>query len=173
MVGDGGAVKRAVHRLVLHGFGVLPRGARRFLVRTLRPSWTAGVMAIVERSDGRWLMVRPVYRKGWALPGGLLDRGEHPERAIHRELREELGVMVVLEPDPWMVFDTVLRRLDVVFRARLAPGVEADAVQVTTAELDDVGWFDPDHAPLLEEETSDVLLLRRRVLEGGDALLVV
>ncbi|MGZ0220708.1 MAG: NUDIX hydrolase, partial [Acidimicrobiales bacterium] len=62
--------------------------------------------AVIERDDGRWLMVRPVYRKGWALPGGFIDGGETPTEAIQRELREELGIEVVLEPDPWLVHDS-------------------------------------------------------------------
>ena len=164
---------KLVQRFALRCFGALPRGVRRVIVRTISPTWTSGAMAIIERDDGRWLMVRAVYRKGWSFPGGLLDKGENPERAIHRELREELNIAVVLDPEPWVVFDTVLRRVDVVFRAELAPGVDPDAVTVSSVELLDVGWFDPDHAPSLETETSDVLLLRRRVVEGGDAVLVV
>ncbi len=57
-------------------FGRLPAGVRRFIVRRVAPTWTAGAVAIIERSDGHWLMVKPVYRQGWSLPGGFIDRGE-------------------------------------------------------------------------------------------------
>jgi 8-oxo-dGTP diphosphatase len=29
---------------------------------------------------------------GWELPGGKVERGEDPRNALHREIREELGV---------------------------------------------------------------------------------
>jgi 8-oxo-dGTP diphosphatase len=34
----------------------------------------------------------PPYQ--WELPGGRIDTGEHPETALARELREELGVQL-------------------------------------------------------------------------------
>jgi len=168
-----GEARRRLSVTAMRVFGALPETARRLVVRTVTPTWTAGSMAIVQRDDGRWLMVQAVYRRGWSFPGGLLDRGEHPERAIHRELREELGLAVVLEPDPWVVVDTVLRRFDVVFLARPAPGVDPDAVKVQSPELRASGWFDPDEVPDLEGETTDALLLRERVNDGGGTILFV
>ncbi|MFQ5558483.1 MAG: NUDIX hydrolase [Acidimicrobiales bacterium] len=160
-------------RLALRLFGALPRRLRRIIVRAVTPSYTAGTSAIIEREDGRWLFVRPAYRDGWALPGGLLGRGESPEPAIHRELREELGVVVVVDHGPWVLIAPVLQRIDVVWRAHLAPGIDPDAVEIRTAELREVGWFDPDRVPVLEDEAGDVLALRRRIVEGGSAVLVV
>lgn len=39
---------------------------------------------------------REPYRDQWELPGGYVDRGEHPTVAAVREVREELGIDVVL-----------------------------------------------------------------------------
>lgn len=127
----------------------------------------------MEREDGRWLFVRPAYRRKWALPGGLLERNESPEPAIHRELREELDLIVVLEPNPWVLIDPTLRRLDVVWRARPAPGVDPDAIGVETYELVGAGWYDPDDPPELEDEAMDIMALRRRHREHGETVFVI
>jgi 8-oxo-dGTP diphosphatase len=41
----------------------------------------------------------PQFAGMWEFPGGKVDPGEAPEDALHRELREELGVEVRLGPE--------------------------------------------------------------------------
>jgi ADP-ribose pyrophosphatase YjhB (NUDIX family) len=159
-------------RSLFRAFGLLPQAFRRWLIRTIRPSWTAGSVAIVERDDGRWLFVRPVYRKGWTLPGGLVDRGEHPEATAVREMQEELGITVEILGGGWVVIDPEYRRVETIFRASLADGIDPDAIEVTTVELSGVGWFDPEETPELEKETREVMALARQVARGGPSLRV-
>jgi 8-oxo-dGTP diphosphatase len=64
------------------------------------------VAAVIERPDGSFLLAqRPagkVYAGYWEFPGGKVEPGEPPVAAMARELREELGIEVVIA-DPWIV----------------------------------------------------------------------
>jgi ADP-ribose pyrophosphatase YjhB (NUDIX family) len=51
-----------------------------------------GATAIAEDEQGRVLLVRHSYMRGWSLPGGGVGRGEPPEVAVVRELAEEVGL---------------------------------------------------------------------------------
>jgi 8-oxo-dGTP pyrophosphatase MutT (NUDIX family) len=58
-----------------------------------------GVHALIVDADGRVLLARHSYMKGWSLPGGGVGRGEPPLKALLRELREELGSVRSAEPE--------------------------------------------------------------------------
>ena len=55
------------------------------------------VGAVVHDAAGRLLLVRrgrDPHRGRWSLPGGRVEAGESPERAVEREVREETGLAV-------------------------------------------------------------------------------
>ncbi|MFF3817466.1 NUDIX domain-containing protein [Streptomyces bluensis] len=51
---------------------------------------------LLRDSSGRVLLVNPTYKPGWDLPGGMAEANEPPEVTVVRELREELGLEVVV-----------------------------------------------------------------------------
>ena len=137
---------------VYRAYRRLPARLRVLLVRTWTPSYWVGASCAVQRDDGAVLLVRQSYRRGWALPGGLLKRGESPADAAVRETREEVGVEVEVDGHPRVVVDTNRRRVDVVYPARLLSGGTADPTPLSN-EILEARWCSLDGLPPLQPET--------------------
>jgi 8-oxo-dGTP pyrophosphatase MutT (NUDIX family) len=138
-------------------FGVLPRPARRLLVRAGSPKYTVGAICVVRRNDGALLLVRHSYMQRWGTPGGLAKRREPPEEAAVRETMEEVNLPIELVGEPVVVVDPRLHRVDVVFLARPVPGAPLDEVRPSSAEITGVGWFPVDDLPDISSETATAL----------------
>jgi 8-oxo-dGTP diphosphatase len=116
------------------------------LVRTIwrltRPRVTLGAAGVVMES-GRILLVEHLLHAyhPWGLPGGWVERGELPEAALQRELREELQLEVE-------VIKVVLvelqykRHLDFAYLCR-----PLNSVGALSAELVDYRWVEPHELP--------------------------
>lgn len=76
----------------LHGFRVA-------LWKVTGPA-RAGVHAVPLTESGKVVLVRLTYAPGWRVPGGGRKRGEAPEQAMLRELREEIGLLSHGEIEP-------------------------------------------------------------------------
>ncbi len=156
------SVPPVLHRALLDLFGRLPRGVRRRLVRWGSPSYTVGAVCVVERADGRVLLVRQRYRNHWGLPGGLLSRREPPADAARREVEEEVGLRVEPLGEPVVVVEPGPQRVDVVFRARPVDDADADAAAPRSPEVVEVRWFPRLELPQLQHETVQALMALAR-----------
>lgn len=58
------------------------------------PRIPASAGALIYDVDGRLLILKPSYKKGWTIPGGQIDEGESPWDACRRETREECGLVI-------------------------------------------------------------------------------
>jgi 8-oxo-dGTP pyrophosphatase MutT (NUDIX family) len=51
--------------------------------------------ALIFDRTGRLLVLKPTYKSGWTIPGGVMEAdGESPWEACQREVREETGLEV-------------------------------------------------------------------------------
>ena len=61
----------------------------------LLPAIPASAGALIFDQTGRLLILKPVYKSGWTIPGGVMEAdGETPWQACRREVREECGLTV-------------------------------------------------------------------------------
>jgi 8-oxo-dGTP pyrophosphatase MutT (NUDIX family) len=112
----------------------------RLAARRVTGSGGSGVHAVPLTGEGKVVLIRLTYAPGWRVPGGGRKRGEAPERAMLRELREEIGLIShgaierledVRPGDPSTFF--VVR--DVAYRPR------------RSLEVEEVREFDPEQLP--------------------------
>ncbi|MGC9954043.1 MAG: NUDIX domain-containing protein [Rhizomicrobium sp.] len=70
----------------------------RILLQAILSPVAFGALALVEQG-GKVVLIRHSYTAGWHLPGGGVQNGEPPEKAVMRELKEELGLTGASEPE--------------------------------------------------------------------------
>ena len=141
----------------------LPGGWRRRLVRIGQRRFTVTAGAIIFDDEQRVLLLEHVFRpdSSWGMPGGFLNKGEHPETALRRELREEIGVDL---EDVEMLFARTLprqRQVEVYFRARAIGIPEPRSFEIRKAE-----WFPLDRLPA--QLSKDQRRLIQRALGVGE-----
>jgi 8-oxo-dGTP diphosphatase len=100
---------------------------------------------------GRVLLVDPVYRDTWDLPGGAVEAEESPQAACRREVAEELGLDRPV--GRVLALDWVPSRperpegLIVVYDGGVFGANDIDAIVVPEGELAGYAFVRPDQVP--------------------------
>jgi len=61
------------------------------------PKKRMSVGAIIQDMSQRILVVKPIYREDWIVPGGVVEENESPYEACKREIFEELTLDLPVE----------------------------------------------------------------------------
>src|SRR5687768_2273179 len=125
---------------------------------------------VLFRDGGhRILLVEPVYKDYWELPGGAVDADESPYDAAVRELKEELGLSVT--PGRLLVVDWVPPRTGrtegvmFVYDGGVLDPTDAAGIQLPADELRSWAW-----STLPEAQQRLSPLLARRAAAALDAV---
>jgi len=119
------------------------------------------VVAALVREEGRILMSRRRADQAmpnlWEFPGGKVEPGEHPEAALVRELREELGCGITVDGIHEVVFhaypDFDLYML--VYASRITEG------RPRAVDVAEVAWVSPAALPAMDLLPADYPLARK------------
>lgn len=126
------------------------------------PRKRMGGAVLLSDVRGRVLLVEPIYKPYWEIPGGAVEADESPYTAAAREVKEELGLLV--QPGRLLVTDWVPPRperaeglMTVFDGGTLAPEQTAQ-IHLPAEELRSWAWCN-------ESEVGDRLseLLARRI----------
>jgi ADP-ribose pyrophosphatase YjhB (NUDIX family) len=144
-----------------------PRRLRRGGVWLFEPRFAVTAAAVVVDEAGRVLLLNHVFRKGsgWGIPGGFLEKGEQPENALRRELREEIG----LELDCLQIIAArTLKRPQQIEILYLCQPLKESRAQPQSLEIRNAEWFALDRLPA--ELTRDQHQLIQRALKKRSQL---
>lgn len=129
------------------------------------------VAAAVIRRDEKYLLTRRADGQDlagfWEFPGGKMEAGETAERALVRELQEELGVAIDVGNGLMTIdHDYPEKKVQLnFFEAEIADG------QPRALEVAEFGWFSPSEMPdlpILPADSPLVELLAARDSGPGE-----
>lgn len=137
----------------------LPYG--EFLRSLPRKRMAAG--ALIRDEQDRILLVKPVYKGGWSLPGGVAEADESPKTACIREIQEELGLALPIGRMLVVDYNTPhgekTESLMFIFDGGIISDDGIRRVKLQVEELEAFDFFVPDDLPNLMSRS-----LRRRIL---------
>lgn len=127
------------------------------------PKKRMGAGCLFFNEKGHVMLVKPTYKPGWEIAGGIVERNESPKRCCEREVLEEIGLkreigrlLVVDYNDP---DDPKTESLMFVFDGGTLTPTDIANIKLQTSELSEFAFF-------TESTLPDTMkpILRRRVL---------
>ncbi len=86
-------------RILLKIWRIFPGWLQNIASRIIRPLFQEFAAAVILDQNQNIFLVKTTYQRihPWGLPGGGLEYGEHPEKAVVREVWEETGLTVCID----------------------------------------------------------------------------
>lgn len=129
------------------------------------------VVAAIIRHEGRILAAQRGYgefKDGWEFPGGKMEPGETPERAIVREIEEELAVRV----KPEVLLTTVEYDYPTFHLTMHCFLSTIEAGEIEMKEHEALRWLAPDELDRVEWLPADVEVVEKlKAQPAGDVAM--
>ena len=142
-------------RILLKIWRLFPGWLQNIASRIVRPLFQVFAAAVIFDQDKNILLVKTTYQRihPWGMPGGSLEYGEHPEAAVVREIREEMGLEVCIEK--LLLVNTWLPdRVGLYYLCRITDGTFQPSDEVS-----EFGYFPADKLP--DTRPLDVNIIKR------------
>lgn len=115
------------------------------------PRFSPAILVLIYHEDKILLARSPHFPPGdYSVIAGFIDLGESAEQAVHREVKEELGIEVTdleyIASQTWPFPDSFM----IAFKARYLRG----EINIDTNEIEDAQWFSKENLPNLPSSTS-------------------
>jgi len=110
------------------------------------PRKRMGAGVLFHDGIGRVMLVDPIYKEPWDVPGGIVEADESPHAAATREIEEELGLSIT--PGRLLVVDWVPAQptrpdaMLYLFEGGILTTAQTDRIRLQDTELQAWEWVD-------------------------------
>lgn len=120
------------------------------------------VAAIIKENNKILLVKRnhKPFKKYWALPGGHIDKGETPKKAVIREVKEETNLTI--KPEFLMECIEIFKRIDWYAHVYIFTSKAEGIIKIKDNEIKDIKLFSINKLPKLAFNHEEIIKRYRK-----------